>query len=60
MSERTAPEGITPKPGDIRYLDKNGDGVIKPDDDRFIVGNDFRDILSALLMGWNIKALISR
>ena len=34
-------EGITPKPGDIRYLDKNGDGVIKPDDDRFIVGNDF-------------------
>ena len=22
-------------------LDKNGDGVIKPDDDRFIVGNDF-------------------
>lgn len=41
MSERTALEGITPKPGDIRYLDKNGDGVIKPDDDRFIVGNDF-------------------
>ena len=34
-------EGITPKPGDIRYLDKNDDGVIKPDDDRFIVGNDF-------------------
>ena len=34
-------EGIAPKPGDIRYLDKNGDGVIKPDDDRFIVGNDF-------------------
>jgi TonB-linked outer membrane protein, SusC/RagA family len=34
-------DGITPKPGDIRYLDKNGDGVIKPDDDRFVVGNDF-------------------
>lgn len=34
-------EGITPKPGDIRYIDKDGDGVIKPDDDRFIVGNDF-------------------
>lgn len=34
-------EGITPKPGDIRYIDKNGDGVIKADDDRFIVGNDF-------------------
>ncbi len=33
--------GITPKPGDIRYLDKNGDGVIDPDNDRFIVGNDF-------------------
>jgi hypothetical protein len=34
-------EGITPKPGDIRYLDKNGDGIINPDNDRFIVGNDF-------------------
>lgn len=34
-------DGVRPKPGDIRYLDKNGDGVIKPDDDRFIVGNDF-------------------
>lgn len=34
-------EGITPKPGDIRYLDKNGDGIINPDNDRFVVGNDF-------------------
>lgn len=34
-------EGIIPKPGDIRYLDKNGDGVINPDKDRYIVGNDF-------------------
>ncbi|MDR0891544.1 MAG: TonB-dependent receptor [Mediterranea sp.] len=34
-------DGITPKPGDIRYIDKNGDGVIKEDDDRFVVGNDF-------------------
>lgn len=34
-------DGITPKPGDIRYLDKNGDGLIKADDDRFVVGNDF-------------------
>lgn len=34
-------EGVTPKPGDIRYLDKNGDGIINPDNDRFIVGNDF-------------------
>jgi TonB-linked SusC/RagA family outer membrane protein len=34
-------DGITPKPGDIRYIDKNADGVIKEDDDRFVVGNDF-------------------
>ena len=34
-------EGITPKPGDIRYVDKDGDGIIKPDDDRFVVGNSF-------------------
>lgn len=34
-------EGVTPKPGDIRYIDKDGDGVIKPDDDRFVLGNKF-------------------
>lgn len=34
-------EGVSPKPGDIRYIDKNGDGVIKPDDDRFVLGNQF-------------------
>lgn len=32
--------GVTPKAGDIRYIDKNDDGKID-DDDRFIVGNDF-------------------
>lgn len=34
-------DGVTPKPGDIRYLDKDGDGIIKPDDDRFVLGNPF-------------------
>lgn len=34
-------EGVTPKLGDIRYLDKDGDGFIKPDDDRFVLGNPF-------------------
>lgn len=29
------------KPGDIRYIDRNGDGVIKEEDDRFILGNPF-------------------
>ena len=33
-------EGIVPRAGDIKYVDKNGDGVIN-DDDRFVVGNDF-------------------
>ena len=38
-------EGIVPRAGDIRYIDKpdengNTDGVIN-DDDRFVVGNDF-------------------
>lgn len=31
--------GITPKPGDIRYISKNGDKIITEDDDRFILGN---------------------
>jgi len=30
-----------PKPGDIRYTDKNGDGFIKENDDRFVLGNRF-------------------
>lgn len=34
-------DGVSPKPGDIRYLDKNGDGLVKEDDDRFILGNSF-------------------
>jgi hypothetical protein len=34
-------DGITPKPGDIRYLDKDGDGLVKEDDDRFVLGNSF-------------------
>lgn len=29
------------KPGDLRYVDRNGDGVIKEEDDRFILGNPF-------------------
>jgi TonB-linked SusC/RagA family outer membrane protein len=45
-------DGITPKPGDIRYLDKNGDGVIKEDDDRFILGNRF----PRFLYGFNYAA----
>lgn len=45
-------DGITPKPGDIRYLDKNGDGVIKEDDDRFVLGNRF----PRFLYGFNYAA----
>jgi TonB-linked SusC/RagA family outer membrane protein len=33
-------DGVTPKPGDIRYVDKNGDGIINADD-RFVLGNPF-------------------
>lgn len=32
-------DGITPKPGDLRYIDKNGDGLVKESDDRFVLGN---------------------
>lgn len=34
-------DGITPKPGDIRYVDKTNDGLIKEDDDRFILTDNF-------------------
>lgn len=48
-------DGITPKPGDIRYIDKNGDGLIKEDDDRFIVGNDFPRYLYGFSYGLEFK-----
>ncbi len=44
--------GIIPKPGDIRYLDKNGDGVIREDDDRYVLGNRF----PRFLYGFNYAA----
>ncbi|NGM73637.1 SusC/RagA family TonB-linked outer membrane protein [Sphingobacterium sp. SGL-16] len=49
--------GVTPKPGDIRYIDKNGDGIIKEDDDRFILGNRFPRILYGLNYAANWKGL---
>lgn len=45
-------DGITPKPGDIRYLDKNGDGLVREDDDRFVLGNRF----PRFLYGFNYAA----
>lgn len=48
-------DGITPKPGDIRYIDKNGDGLIKEDDDRFVVGNDFPRYLFGISYGFQFK-----
>ena len=48
-------DGITPKPGDIRYVDKSGDGIIKEDDDRFIVGNDFPRYLFSFSYGLEVK-----
>ncbi|MDD3488604.1 MAG: TonB-dependent receptor [Paludibacter sp.] len=47
-------EGVTPKPGDIRYIDKNGDGVIKPDDDRFVLGNQFPRLGFGLNYSFNV------
>ncbi|MDR2449396.1 MAG: TonB-dependent receptor [Prevotellaceae bacterium] len=48
-------EGITPKPGDIRYLDKDGDGKVTEDKDRFIVGNRYPRYTYGLSYGleWN-------
>lgn len=46
-------DGITPKPGDIRYLDKNGDGTIKEDDDRFVLGDRFPHYTYGFNYGFN-------
>jgi TonB-linked SusC/RagA family outer membrane protein len=43
------------KPGDIRYVDRNGDGVINESTDRFILGNPFPRYTYGLTyaMDWN-------
>lgn len=55
-------DGITPKPGDIRYIDKSGpggkrDGVVKEDDDRFILGNNFPHYTYGFSYGFNWKGI---
>lgn len=49
--------GITPKPGDIRYLDKNNDGLVKEDDDRFILGDNFPHFTYGINYGFTWKGL---
>lgn len=48
------PDGITVKPGDLRYVDKNGDGKINSED-RFVIGNDFPRYLFSLTYGFEVK-----
>lgn len=48
-------DGITPKPGDIRYYDKNNDGLVKEDDDRFILGDNFPHYTFGFNYGLNWK-----
>ena len=52
-----APSGITPKPGDIRYVDQNGDGEIKADDDRVVIGNRFPRYTFGITYGFNWKGV---
>ncbi len=47
-------DGIVPKAGDIKYIDKNGDKVIN-DDDRFVIGNDFPRYTFGLSYGLEVK-----
>lgn len=49
-------DGVTPKPGDIRYIDKNGDGIINADD-RFVLGNPFPRYSFGINYSLNFKGL---
>ncbi len=40
IEDAAKPIGVTVQPGDVRYKDKNGDGVID-DGDRYVLGNAF-------------------
>lgn len=50
-------DGITPKPGDIRYISKNGDGYVKEDDDRFILTDNFPHYTYGFTYGFTWKGL---
>lgn len=50
-------DGVTPKPGDIRYVDQNGDGKIKEDDDRVVIGNSFPRYTFGITYGLNWKGI---
>lgn len=41
VAEGPIPTGKIPKPGDIRYVDQNGDGEITDDEDRVVIGNRY-------------------
>lgn len=49
-------DGVTPKPGDIRYIDKNYDGIINADD-RFVLGNPFPRYSFGINYSMNYKGL---
>lgn len=49
-------DGVTPKPGDIRYIDKDGDNIINAND-RFVLGNPFPRYSFGLNYNFNFKGL---
>ena len=49
-------EGVTPKPGDIRYIDKNGDKIINASD-RFVLGNPFPRYSFGINYSFNFKGI---
>ena len=49
-------DGVTPKAGDIRYIDKNGDGIIN-EADRFVLGNAFPRYSFGINYSLNYKGL---
>lgn len=49
-------DGVTPKPGDIRYIDKNGDGIINASD-RFVLGNPFPRYSFGINYSFNLKGI---
>lgn len=45
---------VNANPGDLRYVDQNGDGVINPDD-RVNIGDPIPDLTMGLNIGFNVK-----
>ena len=56
-SQNTPYDGLVPTPGDIKFVDQNGDGIIDRDHDVTVVGKPFPDFIYSFNLGAKWKGI---